>query len=210
MPKAFWLQQYHDSNRSRAKKEYKTSETKVGLPNRRNDRQLDLCRARDGCAVCTRRSSTFGVASATRASDRLLYGHSLILDISPLSGRTSTGLSRVILPCLLLIERRLARRGEFENQSIVQISNDAAVLVSAWPSSRQRHGPLIRRDRTGDSVWYGRAKWRESVGCSRISPAGPASVEQDCSGPDPGIEEIGHRCCIAKLPKLAFGRKVYL
>jgi hypothetical protein len=50
MRKAFWLQQYHDNNRSRAKKEYKTSEINVGLPNQRNDRQLDLCRARDGCA----------------------------------------------------------------------------------------------------------------------------------------------------------------
>ena len=92
MPKAFWLQQYHDSNRSRAKKEYKTSEIQVGSPNGRNDRQLDLCRARDRCALCTRGSSTFGVAGVTRANDRLLYGHSLILKISPLSGRTLTGL----------------------------------------------------------------------------------------------------------------------
>ena len=107
MPKAFWLQQYHHNNRSCAKKEYKTTEIQVGLPNRRNDRQLDLCRARDECAVCIRGSSTFGVASATRANDRLLDGHSLIFNISHLSGRTLAGLLRVIIP-LILIGRSLA------------------------------------------------------------------------------------------------------
>jgi hypothetical protein len=48
MPMAFWLQHYHDNNRSRAKEEYKTSEIQVGLPNWRNDRQFDLCRAQEG------------------------------------------------------------------------------------------------------------------------------------------------------------------